>query len=60
MVVFHRNAKVKDTAGFAFDDPTGLMEWAAADRAIVKLRGSGDLASECAAIKDLVARWVRV
>ncbi|MDQ3655436.1 MAG: DUF1801 domain-containing protein [Chloroflexota bacterium] len=57
-LVFHRGAKVKDTAGFAFTDDTGLMEWAAADRAIVRLADSADVRAKQARIVEIVNQWM--
>ncbi len=57
-LVFHRGAKVRDSTGFSFDDPDGLLRWAAPDRAILTLTGPDDLATSEAAIVQLVARWL--
>jgi len=58
-LIFHRGAKKRDDAGaFAIEDPTGLMEWAAADRAIVELRGADDVAAKAAAVTHLVRSWI--
>src|SRR5690349_25107702 len=43
-LVFHRGAKVKDSQSFAFEDDTGLLEWAAPDRAVLTLEAPGDVA----------------
>jgi hypothetical protein len=59
-LIFHRGAKVRaDTAAFAFDDPTGLMTWAAPDRAIVDFPDLEAVAARQEQITDLVRRWVR-
>ncbi len=60
MLVFHRGAKNKDTTGFAFDDPTGLMKWAAPDRALVTLRDMADVEARKTELADLVRRWVEI
>lgn len=57
-LVFHRGVKVRDATGFAFHDTTGLMEWAAADRAIVRLADSADVESRQSQIVTLVNRWM--
>ncbi len=57
-LIFHRGARAKDTTGFAFVDETGLMEWAAADRAIVRLADSNDAQAKQAPIVALVNRWM--
>ncbi|RYG39481.1 DUF1801 domain-containing protein [bacterium] len=57
-LIFHRGAKVKDSDDFAFEDPTGLFEWAAKDRAIVNLHGMPQIEANEAALAELVKRWV--
>jgi hypothetical protein len=57
-LIFHRGVKVKDAAGFRFDDDTGLMEWAAPDRAVVRLADSADVQRKEDRIVALVTRWM--
>jgi hypothetical protein len=57
-LVFHRGAKVKDAKGFRFEDDSGLMEWAAADRGVVTLRDAQDAKAKQAAVVELVQRWM--
>ena len=57
-LIFHRGAKVKDTTGFAFGDDTGLMDWAAPDRAIIRIADSADARAKQAQIVALVNRWL--
>lgn len=58
-LIFHRGAKKRDDAGvLTFEDPTRLMQWAAADRAIVELRGADDVAAKAAAVTHLVRSWI--
>ncbi len=55
-LVFYRGAKVKDDAAeFAFEDDTGLLQWAAQDRAVVALR---DAQARQRDLVDVVNRWV--
>lgn len=58
MLVFHRGVKVKDASGFSFDDPAGLMKWAAKDRATVTFASLDEVESRAADLSDLVRRWV--
>jgi hypothetical protein len=58
-LIFHRGAKTKDTTGFSFDDPSGLMEWAALDRAVVTLSTDSEIASKTAKVVDLVRAWCK-
>jgi len=58
-LVFHRGARTReDSAGFGFEDPGGLMEWAAPDRALVTFRDLAEVEIRQAAVVELVNRWV--
>src|SRR5688572_22604105 len=57
-LVFHRGVKVKDATGFTFDDPTGLMKWAARDRAQVSLRTPAEVGERTPEVVALVSRWM--
>ena len=58
-LIFHRGAKVRaDSAEFSFVDPTGLMDWATTDRAVVTLKSQADLDRQQAALVTLINRWM--
>jgi hypothetical protein len=57
-LVFHRGAKVRDDA-FAFEDDSGLLEWAAGDRATLTLLDADDVRAKLPAVVALVGRWMR-
>ena len=57
-LIFHRGAKVKGSTDFSFEDPTGLMKWAAKDRAVVPLTDMAEIETHEAELADLVNRWV--
>lgn len=57
-LVFHRGAKVKDASDFAFDDSSGLLEWAAADRAVLKIADLDDAKAKQAAVVKVVNEWM--
>ena len=57
-LIFHRGAKVKDSTDFTFADDTGLLKWAAKDRAIVTLRDMAEVEANEAALADLINRWM--
>ncbi|GAA3951716.1 DUF1801 domain-containing protein [Actinoplanes auranticolor] len=58
-LIFHRGAKVRaDTAGFTFEDPTGLMTWPAPDRAVVDFPDLAAVTARQAQVVALVRRWV--
>lgn len=59
-VIFHLGAKVKDnsTAGLPINDPTGLLEWLAKERAAVKFRDMTAVRSSRAAFENIVRQWI--
>jgi len=59
-LVFHRGAKVRaDADDFAFEDDTGLLEWASRDRATLALGDMADVHAKLPTVVDLVGRWMR-
>ncbi len=58
-LVFHRGSKVKDPAGFVFEDETGLLKWLAADRAIATFVEMPEIEQKRAQLAGLVDRWVK-
>lgn len=56
-LVFHRGAK-KRSDDFAFDDPTGLLVWAAADRATLAFAGMADVEDRREKLATLVRAWI--
>lgn len=58
-LIFHRGAKVKDATGFAFADPTGLIEWAAVDRGVVTFSNESDIDSKTTRVIELVRAWCK-
>jgi uncharacterized protein DUF1801 len=57
-LIFHRGARVKDTADFTFEDNSGLLKWAAKDRGVATLRNMAEIDANAAALTDLVNRWI--
>jgi hypothetical protein len=58
-LVFHRGPKAKGDDGFTFEDPSGLIQWAAPDRGVVSFGGEADVAAHGDALADLVRRWMK-
>ena len=56
-LIFHRGARVKDTADFTFEDNSGLLKWAAKDRGVLSVRNMAEIEANEAALRDLVNRW---
>lgn len=57
-LIFHRGAKAKAVEGFRFDDPSGLLVWAAADRGVLTLATEDAFERHSATIASLVTAWV--
>lgn len=58
MLVFHRGVAVKDASGFSFDDPAGLLKWAAPDRGTVTFASLDEVESRASDLTDLARRWM--
>jgi hypothetical protein len=59
-LVFHRGAKPRaDADGFAFEDDSGLIDWATTDRGVVTLRDVEDARARLPEVVELVGRWMR-
>jgi len=57
-LVFHRGVAVKDAMGFSFSDPSGLMTFAAPDRAVIRFADPQTVERHAASLTDLVRRWL--
>lgn len=60
LLIFHRGAKVKDNKSKdpLFKDTTGLLEWLAPDRAVIKFQSIEDVADKKASLKKVVKLWL--
>jgi len=56
-IVMHRGVKIVDADGFAFDDDTGLVRWAAVDRGVIAL-DPGEIDAHLDEIVALIERWL--
>jgi uncharacterized protein YdeI (YjbR/CyaY-like superfamily) len=59
-LVFHCGAKSKDNKGKdrLIEDTTGLLEWAAVDRAIVKFTDMNDVKAKKEMLEEVIAKWI--
>lgn len=57
-LVLHRGSAPRAADGFAFDDPDGLITWAAPDRGVIVVRDAADMQARAASIVDVCRRWV--
>jgi len=60
LIILHLGAKVKDnsTAGLKISDPTGLLEWLAKDRAVIRFRDIKAIKSSKTAFENVVRQWI--
>jgi len=59
-IVLHRGVQRRaDAEGFRFEDPSGLVVWAAPDRGVVTFSSVEAAAEAEAALLELIGRWVR-
>lgn len=57
-IVLHLGAKVKDVGELAIEDPEGLLEWLAKDRAMVKFADMADVRVKRPAFEAIVRQWI--
>jgi len=59
-LIFHCGAKVRGAAGKErlYEDRTGLLEWASADRAIAKFTNMDDVRRKERQLRETVVRWI--
>lgn len=60
LLIFHRGAKPKPLGkpGRLIDDPTGMLEWPADDRAVLTIESAEELEQLGAAFDKLVRTWL--
>lgn len=60
MLIFHHGAKVRRHKGTEplINDTTGLLEWLAQDRAVVKFYNLKEAVESKAKLKKLVKQWM--
>ncbi|MDQ0193800.1 DUF1801 domain-containing protein [Paenibacillus wynnii] len=61
-LIFHCGAKKSEYAGNGalFEDNTGLLEWVAADRAIIKFTDRSDVEANREKLAAVVTKWIEV
>ena len=55
--VLHRGVKVKPTEGFAFEDNSGLVKWAAVDRGVITFADTAEVEANADRFRALCRRW---
>lgn len=61
-LVFHCGAKIKDlnTNNPLIVDTSGILEWKAADRAIMKFTDKNDVKSKEEKLREVITKWLKV
>lgn len=61
LLIFHRGAKVKDTkcVRHLVDDPTGLLDWPADDRATLRFSSLDDAENKSDLLTMIVRQWIK-
>lgn len=59
-LILHLGAKVRDVGpeGLAVNDPTGLLQWLAKDRATVKFADTAAIREQQAAFEAVIREWI--
>jgi hypothetical protein len=58
-IVMHAGAKVnQDASQFEVSDPSGLLKWAAVDRASVTFGGKSEVDERLAPFLDILRQWI--
>lgn len=60
-LILHFGAKVRDlpATGVCIEDPAGLLQWLAKDRAMIELSSVSDIESKRTALQAIVSQWIR-
>jgi hypothetical protein len=58
-LILHRGAKPKESSGFVFDDPTGLIEWASIDRGVITIADANALEGILGSLLVTVVSWMK-
>jgi hypothetical protein len=58
-VVLHRGVKVIESDGLTFEDDSGIITWAAADRGVITIVSPEQYTAQADAVIGIVALWLR-
>lgn len=61
-LIFHCGVKVNEKAGKEpiFNDSTGLLDWLAGDRAVIKFTDMNDVAAKKEKLAAVINKWIEV
>jgi hypothetical protein len=58
-VILHLGAKVRAMPSVSIEDPEGLLEWLAKDRAMVSFVGADDVTAKQPALQRIIRQWIK-
>ncbi len=58
-LILHLGAKVRDIQSVPVEDPGGLLQWLAKDRALVAFPGLEEIQARQVALEGLIRQWIR-
>jgi hypothetical protein len=58
-LIFHHGPKKATSKGIPIEDPDGLLEWLATDRASVRFDSMKDVSAKKAGLQKIVRLWIR-
>jgi hypothetical protein len=58
-LIFHHGPKKATSAGKPINDPDGLLEWLATDRASIRFENMKDVRAKEAGLQKIIRLWIR-
>jgi hypothetical protein len=58
-LIFHHGPRKATSKGVPIDDPDGLLEWLATDRASIRFKSLKDVQAKKAALQSVVKQWIK-
>ncbi|MCE1204031.1 MAG: DUF1801 domain-containing protein [Holophagaceae bacterium] len=58
-LIFHLGAKVRDISVLPVEDPEGLLQWLAKDRAMVAFKDTDEILARGPALESLIRQWIQ-
>jgi len=58
-LIFHHGPRKATTKGAPIDDPDGLLEWLATDRASIRFESMKDVQAKKSALQSIVRQWIK-
>lgn len=58
-LIFHHGPRKATSKGVPIDDPDGLLEWLATDRASIRFKSLKEVQAKKAALQSIVKQWIK-